>query len=496
MSIVKIVESFFSEYCKAPSQETVGDGFPLVVAVSGGPDSVALLHIIARRGLWPPEQIVVAHLNHCIRPEAAADATFVSNLADEWGLQFRGGEADVPELAGREGLSLETAARQARYQFLAATARATGAPVVVTGHNRLDQAETVLLHILRGSGLTGLRGMRPVAPLPGAPDIRLLRPLLRADRESIEAYCRQNNLEFVQDKTNLDTSLLRNRLRHDLLPTLAEYNPSIVAHLHNLASVVDAEEELLTQLLANAWPNVVLEASEEQISLDLVRWRAWPLALRRRSLRHAALLIRPASTEFSFEATELARRVAETGQTGDLASLPAGLILTLQYDQLVVTSTGDSPSAGPWPQLVDENELSLSVPEQLELPNGWVLSAEWVEEMPFESIVASQDPWRAHVKASFGQNLRVRPRRTGERFRPLGMGKKSAKISDVMINRKIPAAARALWPIVACQDHLLWLPGHLLDERARIEPGSGKIILLRLAHRPSASTPSPFRAVD
>ena len=458
---------------------------------------MALLHIIARRGLCPPEQIVVAHLNHGIRREAAADAAFVANLAKKWGLLYRGGEADVPELAGREGLSLEAAARQARYDFLGATARATGATAVVTGHNQRDQAETVLMHILRGSGLTGLRGMRPVTPLPGAPDIQLLRPLLGVDRDVIEGYCQDNRLEFVHDDTNLDTSLFRNRLRHELLPDLAEYNPSIVAHLHNLATLVDAEEELLAGLLDNLWPEVVLEADEERISLNLARWRAWPLAMRRRSLRHCALLLRPDSTEIGFEVTELARKVAETGQTGDQATLPAGLTLSVQYDQLIIIGARESYSTDAWPQLAGESQLTLSVPGRLDLPGGWVFSAEKVEGTPFDAIVANQDPWRAYIQVDFAQDLRVRPRRTGERFRPLGMGGKSAKIGDIMTNRKIPAAARALWPIVACQDHLLWLPGHLLDERARIEPGNREAILLRIERQRSAPTGSaPTRSAS
>jgi tRNA(Ile)-lysidine synthase len=471
----------------APGQESTAAGNPLVVAVSGGPDSVALLHIIARRGIYPREQVIVGHLDHGIRPEAAADATFVADLARNWGLHYRGGEADVPELASHEGLSLEAAARQARYDFLAATARATGATAIVTGHNQRDQAETVLMHLLRGSGVTGLRGMRPVTQLPGAPDIQLLRPLLSVDRGVIEAYCRENRLGFVQDDSNLDTRLFRNRLRHELLPGLEEYNRSIVSHLYNLASVVDAEDELLDQLLAKMWPEVVLPTDEERIGLDLARWRAWPLALRRRSLRHATLSLKPDSTELGFEATELARKVAETGQSGDQVNLPGGLELSVQYGQLVLMGAGESVSTDAWPQMADDSELALSVPGRLDLPAGWVFSAQRVEGIPFDTVAANQDLWRAYVRVGFSHELRVRPRRAGERIRPLGMGGRSTKIGDVMTNRKIPAAARPLWPILTCRDHLLWLPGHLLDERARIEPGDNEAILLQVERRRGAS---------
>lgn len=476
MSVVKEVKVFFAENWPAADRAER----PLVVAVSGGPDSVALLHALARRGIFPAGQIVVAHLNHMLRPEAAADAAFVHELAGRWELVFRGGEADVAQLAREEGLSIEAAAREARYRFLAQVARDEGAQAIATGHHRRDQAETVLMHILRGSGLIGLAGMRPVAPLPGAPDLTLLRPLLGVSRAAIEDYCRRHDLAFVQDHTNLDTTLLRNRLRHRLLPELEETNPRIEAHLHNLAVIVAAEDGLLAEITAETWSEIVEESGRDRIALNLVRWRALPLALKRRTLRHALSILAPEVTEFSFEATELARTVAEAGQTGDQATLPLGLTLEVGYEQLVIAAGDAAASTAGWPQLAGDETVCLEAPGRLALAGGWVISADEARDVPFAQIAGNPDPWRAYIRAEYEDELFVRPRGLGERFTPLGMGGQSALVSDVMTNRKIPAAFRARWPVVACGDHLLWLAGHVLDERARVQPGSRRVLLLQV----------------
>jgi tRNA(Ile)-lysidine synthase len=197
----------------------------LVVAVSGGPDSLALLHLLSRRELHPAANLVVGHLNHQLRPSAAADATFVAETAAAWGLECHTESVDVAGLARRDGLSLEEAGRGARYQFLARLAHAVGAAHVAAGHNADDQAETVLMHFLRGAGLSGLRGMRPAGPLPGDPAITLLRPFLTTGRAEIEAYCQEHGLAPLTDASNTDTTYFRNRLRHELLPYLAGYNP-------------------------------------------------------------------------------------------------------------------------------------------------------------------------------------------------------------------------------------------------------------------------------
>jgi tRNA(Ile)-lysidine synthase len=202
-------------------------------------------------------------------------------------------------------------------------------------------------------------------------------------------------------------------------------------------------------------------------------------------LRHAVSLLKPDLTEVGFETTELARRVAEAGQTGDQSTLPERLTLLVNYGQLVITTPDDRVAPAELPQLAGESELPLTVPGRLELPGGWVINVERVEGLSFELIAANPDPWQAYVKVDFVEELQVRPRRTGERFQPFGLGSHSAKIGDVMTNRKIPLVYRTLWPVVAGADHLLWLVGHSLDTRAALDPASDQALLLKVERRRS-----------
>ena len=221
-------------------------GAPLVVGVSGGADSLCLLHALHALRALAPElglRLHVAHLDHGLRATSAADAAWVRALCVAWELPCTLDRCDVRALAEREGRSLEDAARQARYRFLAQVARQVGARAVAVGHTADDQAETVLLHLIRGTGLEGLAGMAPDAawPLPdeqGTDGLRLLRPLLALTRADTEAYCAAVGLTPRQDESNRDLAYARNRVRLELLPLLRELNPGITATLGRTAAAI------------------------------------------------------------------------------------------------------------------------------------------------------------------------------------------------------------------------------------------------------------------
>ena len=262
----------------------------IVVGVSGGADSLCLLHVLCHLPPTLAPRVHVAHLHHGLRgAEADADAAFVASLAAAWNLPCRVGQADVALEARRAGLSLEEAGRRARYAFLGAVAHASGAGAVAVAHNADDQVETILMHFLRGSGLSGLRGMLPLSPLPRAPwgravvdeplatpaaaPLRLVRPLLEVPRADIEAYCQAHGLTPRLDRSNLDLTLFRNRLRYELLPLLATYNPAVREALRRSARVVADEHQALRQMLATLWPQVVSASDGRAITLALTPWR-------------------------------------------------------------------------------------------------------------------------------------------------------------------------------------------------------------------------------
>jgi len=448
---------------------------PLVVGVSGGSDSLALLDILAR--FYPAERLIVAHLDHTLRATSADDTALVARAAAERGLRFVAERADVAELARDGRQSLEAAGRAARYAFLAGVARAAGAAAVVVGHHAGDQAETILLHLLRGAGVGGLRGMAAAAPLPGGPDLWLLRPLLGVARADIDAYCALAGLRPALDASNADPSFVRNRLRHELLPLLATYNPQIAQQLRETGAIAAAEDELLTELELAAWGEAVLPTPPRRIVLRRDVWRRQPLALRRRLLRRAVAACLPAGIDVGFQAIEAARRTAEGAAGGGRVSLPGGVVMDVGYETLTF-QRGDIPAPDDWPQLRSPSASALPVPGAVALAGGWRLTAEPLPHLDLDAIAANDDPWTATVALDEGAALFIRPRAPGERIRPLGLGG-ATKLKEVMIDRKIPAAARALWPIVATAEHPVWLPGHVLDDRARVWADSARVVRLR-----------------
>ncbi len=448
---------------------------PLVVGVSGGPDSLMLLDCLARVG--PAERLVVAHLDHALRPTSADDTALVARAAAERGLRFVAERADVGAQAREGRQSLEAAGRAARYDFLARVARAAGAAAVVVGHNANDQAETILLHLLRGAGVGGLRGMSIAAPLPGSPDLWLLRPLLGVARADIEKYCALAGLQPATDASNADPSFTRNRLRHELLPLLATYNPQIAQQLRETGALAAAEDELLSGLEDVAWREIALPSPPGQVRLGRAGWRRQPLALRRRLLRRAVAVCLPAVADIGFQAIEAARRTAEGTSSGGRASLPGGVVMDAGYETLDFYR-GAVALGNEWPQLTAPTPVALTVPGVAALAGGWRLTAEPLPQPDLDAIATNADPWTAIVALEPNAALLVRPRAPGERIRPLGLGG-TTKLKEVMIDRRIPAPARALWPLVATEEHPVWLAGHILDDHARVRADSKQVVRLR-----------------
>jgi tRNA(Ile)-lysidine synthase len=497
-------------------------GATVVVGVSGGADSLCLLHVLCSLRNVYDLRIHVAHLNHCLRgDEAHADMLFVALLAMDWGVPCTIEVVDVNAVAAQRRLSLEEAARQVRYGFLADVAQQVGASAVAVGHNADDQSETVLMHFLRGAGLAGLRGMspavdlaglrtirRPSAPLP-ASHIPLLRPLLSVPRAAIEAYCQAHNLAPRFDRSNLDTTYFRNRLRHELLPLLETYNPNIRELLRRTASVVRADYELLTAARDAAWGQVVQEENQDLIRFDLERWRALPLALQRATLRRAATSLRPRLRDVDYVHVEGAMDVAKDGSTGAQATLPQGLRLTVGYQSLQLAAADRTPSVPDWPLLWGDEPVPVALPGRTPLserhppdthvgasdeggPSAWWLEAGlWAGDR--DAILANPDRWTAYMDAAqLGPDLALRPRRPGDRFQPLGMGGQQVEVADFMINVKIPRRWRDHIPLLvhappggAPDGEIAWVSGWRIDERVKITAGTGRVVRLRWS-RPQA----------
>ena len=448
----------------------------LIVGVSGGADSLALLHLL--KSLCPPHFLVVVHVNHLLRPSAAAEAQFVRETAVAWHLACHIVEVDVAQLAAQKHISLEEAGRVARYRTLAQVAATECAQVVLVAHHADDQAETVLQHLLRGTGLSGLRGMQPISPLPGADTYWLLRPFLYTTRADIEAYCQEHQLQPVQDESNRDSRFLRNRVRHELLPLLASYNPQIGSHLQQLAATVAADYEVLEAAVVESWTAVCHQQTANMIQLDRITWVALPLGLRWRTLRQAVRALRPSMSEIGFRTIAQAQEIAERGHTGAQAWLPGELALLVGYQHLTIS---DDPLALPvdLPQLTDGQPQRLPIPGEMVLKDGWRLTAVVLDEIDQRQIEQNADAWTIFADVGEADELVVRGRLPGERLRPFGMEGQTVKLKELMINRKIPAQARAHWPLLVHKDQVVWVVGQHWDERVRVKSETSRVVRLQ-----------------
>jgi len=475
-------------------------GDVVVAGVSGGPDSLCLLHALCRLRREYDLSLHVAHLHHGLRgAEADADAEFVQTLAADWQLLCTVEQAGVPALAREHGLAVEEAARRARYAFLSRVATSIGARTIAVGHNADDQAETVLMHYLRGSGLAGLRGMLPrtlladyrlieaPASVPRAsgspiPSLYLIRPLLEVTRTEILAYCDFYGLEPRFDRSNLDTTYFRNWLRHEVLPLLALHNPNVREVLRRSARVIAGDYELLRSLLAETWPRIILE-DEPRIVFDLPAWRALPTSLQRSTLREAIHRLRRSLRNINFVHVENALRVACDGTTGDQATLPRDLMLTVGYDRFTIADADAAEPLPDCPLLPPEGDaLPVAVPGDTLLPGSeWVLRAGMLDKDALPAgWEANPDPWRAVLDAdAAGAKLWLRTRHPGDRFQPLGLGGRTAKLADFLTNQKVPRTLRDRWPLLVGEGGIVWVCGQRLDESARVRDASEGVLSLR-----------------
>jgi tRNA(Ile)-lysidine synthase len=447
----------------------------LLIGVSGGIDSLSLLHLLWRQ--LGPVQLVVAHLNHGLRPEADGDAQFVVETAVSWQISYVTEKINAAEVAETQRLSLEAAARLVRYQFLARQAALVGATAVVTAHHADDQAETVLLHLLRGSGSAGLRGMLPVGVVPESEGMPLLRPFLTTPRAELEAYCARHALQPRHDSSNEDVQFTRNRIRHELLPLLQTYNPQVSAHLQQMAIITADEYAALLSLFDQVWPDILVAQGKDWLVLERQRLVAQPVAWQRLALRRAVQQLSSLTTEISFQTIELARLLILENQSGAEASLPGGLIMQVAAHEVTFGDVGlRRPAAVP--QLDFEGAVRLPVPGHINLGNGWTVTAVPRTDLALDEIWRNDNPWRAFVALAGDEALWLRPSLPGERFQPLGLGGRSQAIQDLLADRKVGRGQRPLWPVVATEKHPAWIVGQHLDNRVGVTVQTGTVVQL------------------
>ena len=452
---------------------------PLVVGVSGGPDSLCLLDLLDKAGF----PVIVAHYDHNLRPESVVEAKLVEKEADRRGLKFVLGQGDVRKAAQTEGLSIEEAARQARYRFLFSQARSSGAGAVAVAHHADDQIETVLMHLLRGSGLSGLKGMTHRAILPvWDSKIPLVRPLLSMWRAEILVYCKNNRLDPVMDHTNLDTRYFRNRLRHELIPVLESYNPQIREGMLRMSRALAGDYELLREVIQENWDMCLLREGERYLVLNLELLRGYSSGLRKNMIREAIGQLRPALRDIDYEAVARAESFVLSPPATHQIELVGNLWLGVEENSLFVAEDLTQVLEPDWPLMETGYEVVLPVPGSIDLQQGWRLVTDFgsIQDVSRDKLMESS-PNEAWLDADRLENrLVLRTRRPGDRFQPLGMGGHSLKLADFWINERLSRRARERWPLVCSGDQIAWVCGSRLAEPFRVTGATQRLLHLQL----------------
>jgi len=438
----------------------------ILVAVSGGADSTALLLLLHRLARTMRLELHVAHFDHGLRGRIVAkrEEAFVRRVCDRLGVSLTAGRADVRETARRGRLSLEDAGRRERYAFLANTAHELGCSTVATGHTASDQAETVLMHLIRGAGLQGLGGMKSASswPFDGHQGLRLVRPLLKLSREDTLAVCAAFEIEPIEDESNTSPRFRRNRVRHEVLPLLREMNPGIERALVRLASAASEGSAYLEAEARKLFAGPPLGGSGD-VALPRELADA-PDVLRQMAVRMALAGTAGDAREFTERHYEAVEGLLASGTTGDRAVLPRGVVAVVEKGGVVVRGGAD-PHPNPLP---GGEGTFLGGPG--ECSRLGVLAASLVNVRP------ESGTWDEVDAAAVQSGVTVRRRRDGDRFQPLGM-KGTKKLQDFFVDARVPRDERDAVPIFESERGIVWVGGLRIADWAKPQAGAPTLFL-------------------
>jgi tRNA(Ile)-lysidine synthase len=441
-----------------------GDG--VVVAFSGGGDSTALLHALVSMRSELKIKLFACHLNHKLRgADADEDARFCRGFADKLGVPIYIKEMNLAGIAAKRGWNIEEAGRNARTAFYHRAMRHFVADKTATAHHMNDQAETFLINLLRGSGETGLGGIAPIR------DGWLIRPLIKCPKNEIENYLNENDISFRTDETNANTTIVRNRIRLELIPLLEkDYNPRIVNGLSQTSDIIRGADELSAEL-ADAFFEKIVRRATDSVSIEKQLFAVLPIHLKRILIRKAFASTAGSGRRLTFEQVADVLNAVSTSAKDSRSSLPFGFEVEIKEDRITIL---------PWMKNDAEKgfKLSFEIPGEVEIPEigrSWRIeiknyTSSLLEEAILNPLIGIFDSDR------LSSPVTVRSRRDGDRMQPLGMhGTK--KIQDIFTDKKIPRRRRDEFPIFTSGGEIFWIPGIASGERFKVSDKTKKVVV-------------------
>lgn len=447
----------------------IRNGDRIGVALSGGPDSVALLKVLALCAGEYGIELVALHLNHGMRgAESLRDEAFVEKLCAEMNVALISGRVSIPEIRKEKKGSWEEIAREERYRFFEETAAEQGLDRIALGHTCNDQAETVLINLLRGSGLEGLRGIVPVR------EDRFIRPLIGTSREEIMVFLEKEQVDFIVDSSNQSEYYLRNRIRNRLIPALeANYCADPVGILARTADILRIEDDFLAREVDGFLSSGAVETDGERLVLSVPEWRAVHDALKRRIIKRILEERTDDTKGIGYEHIMAVHDLMKGDNPGGALAMPFGIRVHREYDKLVVSRGEGEAGKG------DETVFASEVP----VP-GRVALDERGGAMIFDVADRVDVDYGSRYTVFIDYDriifpLQVRTFRPGDRIQPLGM-KGMKKVKSLFIDEKVPRGKRRQIPLLVDRDSVLWVPGIHVSERVKITDLTEKVVKIEI----------------
>ena len=461
-------------------QNMFSKGDSVLTGVSGGPDSVALLHILVQLAPKWELTIGIAHLNHCLRgAESDRDADFVADLAARLNLPCFSEAINVRNDPAFRKLSIEATARQVRYDFFDRISRQNGYHKIAIGHHRDDNAELMLMFLFRGSGPLGFSGIPPVR------EGRIVRPLISTGRNELVAFLNENAITYQVDKSNRDMRFLRNRIRHETIPYIqACCNPGIVETLNRFSKIVRSEDEWMNEIIQPIYEKALVSAGKHRVVLAISILTAFPEAVRRRVIRTAIVRIKGDLLRISFSHIEAARELAERQQYPAQLMLPDGIRIQRNKSLLTFYQVDESLRSrrleirrrplsffysvfGPVERATVTISETGAVLTFSEIPIGSCMMDNLSEKIALLDMEMLKFP------------LILRNIQPGDRFNPLGVTG-TQKIQKYFIDHKIDRTERQQCPVLLSGNEVVWLAGHRINGHFKVTPSTRRVLRIEI----------------
>ena len=453
MNLINEVKRFIED------NNLISRGDKIVVGVSGGPDSLCLLHILNEIKQEYELTLIVAHVNHNLREEAKFEADFVEKVSKSLGLKFYLANVNIEELSKEKKKSCEEVAREYRYNFFNEVVNNTGATKIAVAHNLNDNSETILMHIIRGSGIEGIKGI-------SVKNNNIIRPLLSTTREEIEKYCVDNNLTPMIDKTNFETVYTRNKVRNKIIPMLSEINPEVLNSITRLGNILSEEDEFISDYIDKIYNDIKIE--EKSIKISKAKFVNLPKGLQRRILRKAICEFKGDLIDISYKTLENAISSILISQNGNIIKVANGIKILINYDILEFVEKIEKNN---------EFEYELNIPGKTYIKELDIyINSEIKNANEVEDFIKIPNKKFFDIEKT-GKKLYVRNRRSGDSFSPNGLcGTK--KIKDFFSDLKIPTEERDKIPILTNKDDIIWVMGFRTSKKFLKDKNTKEVVIL------------------